>query len=78
MIGVVIGCIWGYVRSLDRVFTEIYNIINNIPIIIYMTLGCPSVRTEFPQHGLSYDRLRVAGNGKECEEPGVNVSGSGV
>ena len=39
VLGVTIGCIWGYVRSLDRIFTEIYNIINNIPIIIYMTLA---------------------------------------
>lgn len=38
IVGVIIGCIWGYVRKLDRVITEIYNIFNNIPRIIYMTL----------------------------------------
>lgn len=37
-LGVTIGLIWGYVRQLDRFFTELYNIINNIPQIIYMTL----------------------------------------
>lgn len=37
-IGVVIGCIWGYVRKLDRFFMELYNIVDNIPMIIYMTL----------------------------------------
>ena len=37
-VGIVIGCIWGYVRQTDRFFTELYNIINNIPTIIYMTL----------------------------------------
>lgn len=37
-VGVVIGLLWGYVRKLDRVFTEIYNFIDNIPTIIYMTL----------------------------------------
>lgn len=37
-VGVTIGCIWGYVRQLDRLITEIYNIMNNIPTIIYMTL----------------------------------------
>ena len=36
--GITIGCIWGYVRKLDRLFTEIYNIINNIPTILYMML----------------------------------------
>ena len=38
VIGVIIGCIWGYVRSLDRFFTELYNLIDNVPYIIYMTL----------------------------------------
>ena len=37
-LGVIIGMIWGYVRALDRFFTELYNLINNIPTIIYMTL----------------------------------------
>ncbi|MCD7918498.1 MAG: ABC transporter permease [Clostridiales bacterium] len=38
VLGVTIGLIWGYVRSADRFFTELYNLINNIPTIIYMTL----------------------------------------
>lgn len=38
VLGVTIGCLWGYVRQLDRLLTELYNIINNIPMIIYMTL----------------------------------------
>lgn len=38
LLGVVLGCLWGYVRALDRFFTELYNIISNIPTIIYMTL----------------------------------------
>ena len=38
VVGIAIGCIWGYVRRLDRFFTELYNFINNIPTIIYMTL----------------------------------------
>lgn len=38
IIGVAIGCLWGYVRWLDRPLTELYNIINNIPTIIYMML----------------------------------------
>lgn len=36
--GVAIGLLWGYVRKLDRIFTEIYNIIYSVPTIIYMTL----------------------------------------
>ena len=38
VLGVIVGCIWGYVRSLDGIFTELYNIMNNIPSIIYMSL----------------------------------------
>ncbi|MCD8141927.1 MAG: ABC transporter permease [Clostridiales bacterium] len=38
LLGVSIGLVWGYVRAADRFFTELYNLINNIPTIIYMTL----------------------------------------
>ena len=37
-VGVIIGLVWGYVRKLDRFFTELYNLIDNVPTIIYMTL----------------------------------------
>ena len=38
LVGVTLGCIWGYVRKADRFFTELYNIINSVPTMIYMTL----------------------------------------
>ena len=38
LVGITIGCVWGYVRQADRIITEVYNVINNIPTIIYMTL----------------------------------------
>jgi oligopeptide transport system permease protein len=38
VLGIVLGLMWGYIRSLDRPLTEVYNIINNVPTIIYMTL----------------------------------------
>lgn len=38
VLGVAIGCIWGYVRKTERFFTELYSLMNNIPTIIYMTL----------------------------------------
>ena len=38
IVGVIIGCLWGYVRWLDRPITEVYNIMSNVPTIIYMTL----------------------------------------
>lgn len=38
IVGIVIGLLWGYIRKLDRIIMEIYNVINNVPTIIYMTL----------------------------------------
>ena len=38
VVGVIMGCLWGYVRWLDRPLTELYNIISNVPMVIYMTL----------------------------------------
>lgn len=38
IIGIIIGSLWGYVRSLDRLITEIYNVFNNIPTTIIMVL----------------------------------------
>lgn len=38
LVGVIIGCIWGYVRATDRFFTELYNIIANVPQTIYLIL----------------------------------------
>lgn len=37
-VGVVVGCIWGYIRATDRFFTELYNIIANVPQTIYLIL----------------------------------------
>ena len=38
LIGIVMGALWGYVRKLDRLFTEIYNVIDNIPTTIIRML----------------------------------------
>lgn len=49
IIGIIVGATWGYVRSLDRLFTEIYNVLDNIPTTIVMTLMAymlrPSIST---------------------------------
>ncbi|MBU5437392.1 ABC transporter permease [Tissierella sp. MSJ-40] len=37
-IGIIIGALWGYVRKLDRIITEIYNVIDNIPTTIILVL----------------------------------------
>ena len=38
IIGITVGCIWGYVRKLDGIITEIYNVLDNIPNTIIMVL----------------------------------------
>ncbi len=38
ILGVVMGLIWGYVPESDTVFTAIYNIFDNIPEILVLTL----------------------------------------
>lgn len=39
VLGILIGALWGYVRKLDRIITEIYNVLNNIPTTIVMILA---------------------------------------
>ena len=48
-IGILIGALWGYIRKTDRVMTEIYNVLANVPTTIVMALFAyilrPSIRT---------------------------------
>ena len=39
LIGIIMGMLWGYLRKLDFLFTEIYNILDNIPTTIVMILA---------------------------------------
>jgi ABC-type dipeptide/oligopeptide/nickel transport systems, permease components len=49
IVGIIIGALWGYVRQLDVIITQIYNVIDNIPttiILILMTyILRPSIST---------------------------------
>jgi len=38
VVGITVGVIWGYVRKLDRIMTELYNILDNIPSTIVLIL----------------------------------------
>lgn len=37
-LGILVGVLWGYVRKLDFIFTELYNILDNIPTTIVLIL----------------------------------------
>lgn len=49
IVGILVGALWGYVRKLDPIITEIYNVIHNIPSSIILILVSyvlrPSVTT---------------------------------
>ena len=38
VVGILIGVLWGYVRKLDFLFTELYNVLDNIPVTIVLIL----------------------------------------
>ena len=38
LIGIFMGVIWGYVRKVDKLMTEIYNVLDNIPTTIVLIL----------------------------------------
>lgn len=38
VIGIALGMVWGYVRKLDIIMTEVYNVINNVPTTVLRTL----------------------------------------
>ncbi len=49
VVGITMGVLWGYVRKLDGLFTEIYNVLDNIPqtlvLILIAYIMTPSVQT---------------------------------
>lgn len=49
VLGILMGVMWGYIRKLDRLFTEIYNVLDNIPqtvvLILFSYILRPSVST---------------------------------
>jgi len=47
VVGIVYGALWGYVRKLDRVMTEVYNVLNNIPTTIILLLMAYILRPGF-------------------------------
>ena len=49
LVGIFVGVLWGYVRKLDRLLTEVYNVIDNIPntiiLILISYIMKPSLKT---------------------------------
>jgi len=47
LIGIAYGALWGYVRRLDRILTEIFNVLDNIPTTIILMLLAYILRPSF-------------------------------
>ena len=60
VVGITAGVLWGYVRGLDFVFTELYNIFDNIPTAIVLILisyvATPSIWTMVLGMAIKLDR----------------------
>ncbi|MGX8701875.1 ABC transporter permease [Caproiciproducens sp.] len=48
VLGILMGVLWGYVRKLDRLFTEIYNVLDNIPQTVVLILFSYIMRPSIP------------------------------
>jgi len=48
LIGITMGMLWGYVRQLDFFFTELYNIVDNIPSTIILVLASYLMKPSVP------------------------------
>ena len=48
VLGILAGLLWGYVRQLDFLFTEIYNLLDNIPSTIVLILASYIMRPSVP------------------------------
>lgn len=48
IVGITIGAIWGYVRKLDAVITEIYNVWDNIPTTVVLIILTYIMRPSIP------------------------------
>ena len=48
VVGMILGLVWGYVRKVDRLFTEFYNIISNIPQTLILILVSYILRPSLP------------------------------
>ena len=48
VIGTILGLIWGYLKKLDWLFIEIYNLISNIPSLLIFMLLATIFREAFP------------------------------
>ena len=91
VVGIFMGVLWGYVRKLDFLFTELYNVLDNIPqtllLILFSYILMPGVDTIIfalcltgwlGMPGSSATRWSSSGTGTTTWPPGVWAPPSGA
>ena len=78
IVGVIFGLIWGYVRKLDRLFTEIYNLLDSVPYNHLYDPDRPDGGPELYHHGGVDDLHRLVPDGAPGAQHGVHVPRPGV
>lgn len=46
-VGIIVGALWGYSKIVDKIMQEVYNIISNIPYLMFITVFVAVVGTGF-------------------------------
>ncbi len=47
VVGIVVGALWGYSKAMDKIMQEVYNVISNIPYLMFITVFVSIVGTGF-------------------------------
>ena len=46
-VGIIVGALWGYSKVVDKIMQEVYNIVSNIPYLMFITVFVAIVGTGF-------------------------------
>lgn len=46
-VGIIVGALWGYSKIVDKIMQEVYNIVSNIPYLMFITVFVAVVGTGF-------------------------------
>lgn len=76
--GILIGVLWGYVRKLDFFFTELYNVVDNIPQTIVLILFSYIMRPSVGDADLRHVPDGLADDGALCAQPRSLSSVTGI
>lgn len=53
-VGTIVGSFWGYSKTMDKIMTEVYNVVSNVPFILFVTVFMYIVGSGFWQLVLAF------------------------